>query len=146
MTDDESPAIERIRRFDRFCESRVRMAARALAIEDFSFADIGVLTELAWIDGGACGAWLCYRLGLDTGYLCRVLKKLDASGLVVSRDSSTDARKRIWNLAELGRRVVDSIEEQHQDRALMTLDNVFPAERDRLLEAMAVVEAILGRA
>ena len=96
MTDDDTLAIERIRRFDRFCENRVRMAAGALAIEDFSFADIGVLTELAWVDGHVCGAWLSYRLGLDTGYLCRVLKKLDASGLVVSKDSSTDARKRIW--------------------------------------------------
>ena len=98
MTDRDSQIIERIRRFDRFYEKRLRKAVRAATNEDFSAADVRVLNELGWANGGATGAWLSYRLDLDTGYLCRVLKKLEAFRLVAPEASLADARMRTWEL------------------------------------------------
>lgn len=90
MTPSHSEAVEQIRRFDRFYEKLLRKAVRAAANEDFSAADVAVLNELGWADGGCPGAWLGFRLDLDTGYLCRVLKKLEAFGLVAAVPSLAD--------------------------------------------------------
>ena len=146
MISTDSPVVEQIRRFDRFYETLLRKAVRAAANEDLSAADVRVLNELGWSDQGSSGAWLSYRLDLDPARICRVLKKLQAFGLVASTDSPTDARMRTWGLTPLGREFADSIEAEYRERVLRLLLDVLPADQDRMIEAMRVIEHALHRA
>lgn len=93
MISADSPEVEQIRQFDRFYETLLRKAVRAAVSEDFSAAEVRILNELGWSDRGGSGAWLSGRLDLGPARTCRVLKKLEAYGLVASTDSPTDARR-----------------------------------------------------
>ena len=141
---NHSPAVDQIRRFERFYEKRLRKALRTAAIEDFTAADIRVLSELGWSNAGRNGAWLSDRLDLDPSYLRRVLKKLEAYDLVVSRSSARDARRVDWELTRHGRRFADDIETEYRDRVSRALLDVFPDAEVRLLDAMSVIMEILG--
>jgi DNA-binding MarR family transcriptional regulator len=140
-----SPLVDQIRRFDRFYEQCLRNAVRLSANEDLSVAEVRVLSELGWGAGGGCGAWLSGRLDIDAGYLSRVLRTLEAHQLVVSSDSLADARRRNWDLTPLGRQFAQGIEDEYRDRVLRMLLDVLPPDRDRLVEAMHVIEEVLHR-
>lgn len=146
MISTDSHIVERIRRFDRFYATILRKAVRAAANEDFSASDMRVLNELGWSDGGGSGAWLSHRLDLHPAQICRVLKKLQAYGLVASLESPADARARTWDLTPRGRQFADAIEAEYRERVLRLLFDVLPSEQDRLVEAMGVIERTLHRA
>ena len=141
----DSEVVERIRRFDRFYEKRLRKAVRAATNEDFSAADIRVLSELDWANGGCSGTWLSFRLDLDNGYVFRVLKKLEAWELIAPGDPLPDARTRTWDLTWQGREFARQIEKEYRDRVVGVLFDVLPSEQARLVEAMRVIEEILGK-
>ena len=130
MISRDSPLVTQIRRFDRFYETIHRKAVRAAANEDFSTADVRVLNELDWSDGGGSGAWLSFRLDLGPARICRVLKKLEAYGLVSATGSPTDSRARNWDLTPLGRQFADDIESEYRDRVVWLLLDVMPAEQE----------------
>ena len=85
MVTDE--AIDQVRRFERLYERHLRHSARAVSMEHFSPAGTRVLHELGLMPTGRCNAWLCARIGLDSGYLSRVLGNLEDCGLVTSSQS-----------------------------------------------------------
>lgn len=144
MISGDSVLVDQVRRFDRFYAKRLARQACAPANEDFSPADVALLSELLWSEGGGSGAWLAYRLDLDPGYTSRVLKKLEAHGLVVATHSASDARSRIWELTPLGRKFAVSIEAEHRENAAWMLMGVFAPDQVRLVEAMRVIQEVLG--
>lgn len=146
MISRDSPVVQQIRRFDRFYETLLRKAVRAAANEDFSPADVRVLNELGWSEYGASGVWLSHRLDLHPARICRVLRKLQAYGLVEPAASPTDARMLTWDLTPLGRQFADSIEAEYRERVLRLLIDVLPADHKRLAKAMHVIEQALHRA
>lgn len=144
MFSRDGEAIDQIRRFDRFYAKRLAVQARAVANEDLSPADAAVLSELLWSEGGGSGAWLSFRLDLDSGYVSRVLKKLEANGLLVAVHSSADARMRTWELTALGREFAVGIEAEHRERVAVLLYGILPSDHTRLVQAMRVIEEVLG--
>jgi DNA-binding MarR family transcriptional regulator len=137
--------IDRIRRFERVYEAHLRRSRRAVATEDFSVADTRVLHELWFAAGGGSAAWLAYRLDMDTGYLCRILKKLQAFGLVTSRPSADDRRMRDWELTKWGGEFAEGIEKEFRDRARSAFAALRPDEQRRLVDALPVIEEVLSR-
>lgn len=113
-------------RFERTYGAYLRKVRKAVATEDFSVA------------------WLAHRLDYDTGYMCRILKKLQAYDLVTPGPSDRDGRMRDWTLTKRGRAFAASIESEHRDRARSALDALDPDEERRLVDAMRVIEEILS--
>lgn len=106
--------------------------------------DLRVLHELGLGGEGGSGAWLSYRLDLDPGHVCRVLKKLEARMLVTSRPSGRDGRMRGWDLTASGRSLADGIEVRHRQRVWDAILGLPPRTQQRLLRAMRAIEEILG--
>ena len=144
MSRDHHP-IDQVRRFERFWQTHMRKAYKTIHAEGFSIADLRVLEELAFAGEGRTGAWLAGRLDLDTGYACRILKKLQAYDLVSACDSLHDGRMRDWSLTKHGRMLADGIEGGHRDRVRDSLLFLAAEDRRRLVAAMAVLEATLAR-
>jgi DNA-binding MarR family transcriptional regulator/predicted N-acetyltransferase YhbS len=84
-------------------------------------------------------------LGLDPGYLSRLLKVLEADGLVARERSAADARRQIARLTRKGRREFELLDRRSADRIGTSLAALAPAERDRLTAAMAAIESALGQ-
>ncbi len=83
------------------------------------------------------------QLGLDSGYLSRLLRNLEAEGLVVVGPDRPDRRRRIARLTEAGlaeRAVLDGRSDLAAELVLATLSE---GQRRRLVGAMADVETLL---
>lgn len=83
------------------------------------------------------------RLALDSGYVSRLLRSLEAEGLVTVRRSQADRRVRVARLTEAGRQERRVLDERSDDLATALLEPLTAGQRARLVAAMAEVERLL---
>ena len=83
------------------------------------------------------------RLGLDSGYVSRMLRDLEREGLVEVGTSPGDGRVRVVRLTGAGGREVDELDRRSDAFAAAMLEPLTPAQRERLVTAMGDVERLL---
>jgi DNA-binding MarR family transcriptional regulator/GNAT superfamily N-acetyltransferase len=83
------------------------------------------------------------RLGLDSGYLSRLLRALQREGLVAVMRSDADGRMRTAQLTAAGHRELATLNERSDDAAAGVLRSLTDSQQDRLVTAMAQVERLL---
>ncbi|WP_432153966.1 bifunctional helix-turn-helix transcriptional regulator/GNAT family N-acetyltransferase [Streptomyces tricolor] len=83
-------------------------------------------------------------LGLDAGYLSRILNRFEDAGLVFRGPSDSDPRRRRITLTARGRETAALLDERARETVAALLDGVAPADRSRLAEAMRTVQDVLG--
>jgi DNA-binding MarR family transcriptional regulator len=136
--------VEQVRRFNRTVTERVG------ALNDHFLGGQRPLGEarLLWeIGAGGCEVRLLRaRLGLDSGYLSRLLRSLEAAGLVEVTASDTDRRIRIAQLTAAGRAEWATLDERSDEHARSMLEPLDPKQRHRLIAAMREVERLLASA
>jgi len=122
-----------VRRFHRFCTRRIGVLHESLAATRFSLTESRLLWELAHRERTTAGE-LARDLGLDPGYLSRLLRGLKDAKLVRSDRSGDDARHLHLTLTTAGK------------RAFALLDRQSGADVDSLLAPLAEIETLLGDA
>ncbi len=102
-------------------------------------------SRVLWEVGNGAGdvRALRSRLGLDSGYLSRLLRGLEDEGLVATTPSSGDARVRAVTLTSAGRRERDLLDRSSDELAASLLEPLSERQRARLVEAAGVVERLL---
>ena len=83
------------------------------------------------------------RLGLDSGYVSRLLKSLENEGLVAVESDSNDRRRRLVTLTAKGRAEHVAYDRLSDDLARSMLAALSASQRDRLVAAMAEVETLM---
>ncbi|GLX52492.1 MarR family transcriptional regulator [Streptomyces hygroscopicus subsp. hygroscopicus] len=83
-------------------------------------------------------------LGLDAGYLSRILNRFEAAGLVERGVSERDTRRRRITLTASGREAAAMLDERARDSVGALLGGVAPGDRARLVEAMGTIRDVLG--
>src|SRR5437588_1165813 len=130
--------VEQVRRFNRVVTERVG------ALNDHFLGRPRPLGEarLLWeISPGGCEVRLLRsRLGLDSGYLSRMLRSLEAAGLVELSPSPFDARIRVARLTRAGRRERAALDRHSDDLAQSLLSPLSAEHQERLVRAMREVE------
>ncbi|HEX4034341.1 MAG TPA: MarR family winged helix-turn-helix transcriptional regulator [Solirubrobacteraceae bacterium] len=86
------------------------------------------------------------RLALDSGYLSRMLRSLEADGLIQLSTSSHDRRARVLRLTARGRREWTTLDERSDELAAALLEPLSPTQQQRLVAAMGDVERLLTAA
>ena len=86
------------------------------------------------------------RLGLDSGYVSRLLKSLEAEGLVAVESDDSDRRRKLVTLTAKGRAEHAAYDALSDDLARSMLDSLSASQRDRLVAAMREVEKIMTAA
>ena len=86
------------------------------------------------------------RLGLDSGYLSRMLRGLEKKGYVAVQPDPADRRRRLVELTASGRDLWDDLERRSEERAHLLLDPLTPRQRDRLNEALATADLLVRAA
>ena len=144
MTDGSTADVALVRRFNRTVTERIGV------LQD-EYLDRGRplgASRLLW-EIGAAGAdtrTLRARLGLDSGYLSRLLRRLEGDGLVTTVAHPDDQRVRLVRLTAAGRRERSVLDERSDALARSLLDPLDGARRTRLLDAMAEVSRLLTAA
>jgi DNA-binding MarR family transcriptional regulator/GNAT superfamily N-acetyltransferase len=143
MSVTSSPRTAAIRRFNRFYTRRIGVLHERLADTRFSLAESRLLWEFAHRDT-TTGAELARELGLDPGYLSRLLQRLKEGKLIRAERGSDDARHLHLSLTAAGKRAFAPLDRKSEaDVAALLAPLEEPAQRT-LLAAMATIEALLG--
>lgn len=143
MTLSHDDCAERMRRFNRFYTRRIGVLGEGLLDSPFSLTDARVIYELAERDG-AIASDLCRDLGLDTGYLSRILRRLGKAGLVARRQSRTDGRKSHLSLTAKGRRTFARLDRASHAQSRAMVAALSPEDLEKLAAAMDRIERLLG--
>lgn len=133
--------VKALRGFNRFFTQRIGVLDPYLG-SAFSLTDVRVLYELAHRDQPAASE-LARELGLDAGYLSRILKRFEASGWLVRAPSPADARQSLLQLTASGHAVFAPLQQQSRDEAAALLQGLSEPQREQLTVAMATVQRLM---
>jgi DNA-binding MarR family transcriptional regulator/GNAT superfamily N-acetyltransferase len=138
-----APLVEAVRHFNRFYTRRIGVLQEGLLQSPFSLAQARVLYELAHRENPAASA-LARDLGLDAGYLSRILKGFGKHGLVRRSRSESDGRQSILSLTARGRRAFAALDAQSSEEVRGMANRLAPTDRRQLADAMRTIERLLG--
>lgn len=86
------------------------------------------------------------RLGLDSGYLSRLLRRLEEDELVTVEPDPEDRRRRRVGLTGAGRRRWRELEDRSEARARLLVEPLSASQRARLAAALAEAELLVRAA
>jgi DNA-binding MarR family transcriptional regulator/GNAT superfamily N-acetyltransferase len=133
--------VDQVRRFNRIVTESVGALSDHFLGRERPLGEARLLWEIG-LDG--CELRLLRaRLGLDSGYLSRLLRSLEAAGLVKVAVSDADRRIRIARLTAAGRRERAVFDERSDQLAQSVLAPLSLQRRERLVAAMREVERLL---
>lgn len=137
----EASAVQRVRRFNRMMTQRIGALNDRYMARGRPLGESRVLWEIG-VDGLDVRA-LRRRLDLDSGYLSRLLRSLERSGLVLVEQDAADGRVRRARLTESGLEERATLDHLSDELAWSLLEPLTEAQRQRLVEAMGVVERLV---
>jgi DNA-binding MarR family transcriptional regulator/GNAT superfamily N-acetyltransferase len=136
--------IDAVRRFNRFFTRRIGTLREGLLHTPYSLTESRILFEIANRDETTASD-LSAELGLDPGYLSRVLAGLERMGLIEKTPSETDARRLLLTLTSEGRDAFALLDARSREEVGEMLGELSEDEQRRLLEAMRDIERVLDR-
>jgi DNA-binding MarR family transcriptional regulator/GNAT superfamily N-acetyltransferase len=135
--------IEAVRHFNRFYTRKIGVLEEGLLKSPFSLTEVRVLYELAHREKPSA-AEIGKELGLDAGYLSRILRGFEGRGLIEKEPSAADARQSLLRLTGRGREAFAPLDERAREEVGAMLGGLTAAGRRRLAEAMGTIERLLG--
>ncbi|WP_431862480.1 bifunctional helix-turn-helix transcriptional regulator/GNAT family N-acetyltransferase [Azospirillum sp.] len=135
--------IEAVRRFSRFYTRKVGVLHEGLLGSPFSLAEARVVYELAHHETTTANE-LCEELELDAGYLSRILRGFEQRGLISKQPSPADARQNLLALTAEGQEAFARLNDRSRFEIADMLGTLSDADQERLVDAMRVVEDLLG--
>ncbi|HEX7049476.1 MAG TPA: helix-turn-helix domain-containing GNAT family N-acetyltransferase [Longimicrobiales bacterium] len=133
--------IAQVRRFRRLVTQRAGALEDHFLGRDRPLGESRVLYEI-----GVAGADLRdlrARLGLDSGYLSRMIRSLESAGLVTLEVATDDERVRRARLTPAGLAELEEMNRRADESAEATLAPLTERQRERLVAAMAEVQRLL---
>ncbi|MCE7980679.1 MAG: MarR family transcriptional regulator [Caldilinea sp. CFX5] len=137
-----SERIETVRRFNRFYTKQIGVLQEGLLKSQFPLTEAQVLYELAKQEQTTATA-LGNALGLDAGYLSRIIGNFEKQGLVQKAPSPSDGRQNLLRLTADGQTEFVRLNERSQAEIGTLLAALPEAEQRRLVEAIQTIAAIL---
>jgi DNA-binding MarR family transcriptional regulator/GNAT superfamily N-acetyltransferase len=134
--------VAAVRRFNRFYTSRIGVLHYLGS--DFSLAEVRVLYELAHRADPPAATELCRDLGVDAGYLSRLLRGFERRRLITRTRSEIDGRRSHVALTAAGRAAFAPLGARSHDEIAALLAPLAEPDQQRLVEAMQTIEGILG--
>ncbi|GJD48521.1 dTDP-fucosamine acetyltransferase [Methylobacterium crusticola] len=135
--------VAQVRAFNRFYTRQIGLLEDGLHRSAFSLTEARVLYELAHRDGLTASA-LGRGLGLDAGYLSRMLRRFEADGHVTRTASAADGRRQVLALTASGRAAFAPLDRASREEIGALLERLSAADRAALLAAMGSVQRLLG--
>ena len=131
--------VETVRQFNRFYTQRIGVLDEGLLGSPFSLTEVRVMYELAH-RRGVGAADLARDLGLDKGYLSRILKRFRAKNWLARSVADEDGRRHVLSLTAAGRRAFAPLEKRSRQQVRSVLGPLGEPQRQHVLEAMQTIQ------
>jgi len=140
------PAVATVRSFNRFYTQQLGILQNGLLDSSFTLTEARVLYELAK-NPRTTAAAIGSDLGLDAGYLSRILRRFETKGLLKKRPAKQDARQSVLELTAAGRKEFAALD-RRSDRQISGMLHSISTERQAMLldGVRAVREALAPQA
>jgi DNA-binding MarR family transcriptional regulator/GNAT superfamily N-acetyltransferase len=135
--------VDAVRRFNRFYTRQIGLLEEGLAHTQFGLTEARVLYELAHHDK-TTATQVGVDLGLDPGYLSRILRDFQKRGLVAREPSPTDRRHYLLTLTDAGRAAFADLDAATREQIEAMLRELTQGDQDRLIEALQTAEHLFG--
>jgi len=135
--------IEQVRRFNRFYTKQIGLLREGLLKTPFSLTQARVLYELGRRPG-TCSSLLVAELGLDPGYLSRLLKSFDRQRLIKRPPSRQDRRVSDVSLTPGGRAEFERLNARSRAETNQMLAAMTRPRQQRLVDCMTTIRQLLG--
>lgn len=143
MTIPPSDRVETVRLFNRFYTQQIGVLQEHLNQAEFSLTESRILFELG-ARSALTSADLCMLLGLNAGYLSRIINGFEKKKLIEKTRSASDARASELRLTDTGREVLERLEQASRHAVSAMLQRLPEPQQDQLVQAMKQVQQLLG--
>jgi DNA-binding MarR family transcriptional regulator/GNAT superfamily N-acetyltransferase len=144
MSDPDSEhQVAAVRAFNRFYTRKLGVLDQQLLKSPFSLSEARVLYELANSESVAAKE-IGVELGLDPGYLSRIVQNFDENGLITRKPLPSDRRQYRLGLTTKGRQAFARLDRSSHDDVAAMLASLRRGDGQRLVGAMAAIERLLG--
>lgn len=140
-TSVDADAVKAMRQFNRFYTSRIGALDPYLG-SPMSLTDVRVLYELAHRET-AVASEIGRDLGLDAGYMSRILRRFETEAWLTRAPHPRDARQSVLQLTEAGHAAFAPLQQKSREEAAALLAPLAPAQRQQLVQAMGTVQSLL---
>lgn len=137
-----SDAVTALRAFNRFHTRFVGALDAHYMRSDLSLAEARLLYEIAHREA-LTASELQAELGLDAGYVSRLLRRLQARGWI-SRGRGKDARRRPIAITPAGRAAFGALDRRTRAEVETRLASLGTTDRETLVKALETAQALLG--
>lgn len=134
--------IGAVRQFNRFYTKRIGVLSDGLLRSPFSLTEVRVLYELAHRQKSTA-AELARELGLDAGYLSRILRDFAERRLIVRKPSIQDGRQSLLALTSRGTKTFAPLDSRANQEISEMLRGLSSAAQRRLVDAMHTIKTLL---
>jgi DNA-binding MarR family transcriptional regulator/GNAT superfamily N-acetyltransferase len=135
--------ISAVRHFNRFYTAKLGLLRRRHLNGEFSLTEARILYEIGANPKMTASA-LCGILGLDAGYISRLLTSLTKRKLIRQATSEADGREKLLSLTAIGAKAVARLDEQSTTQIQGILANLNAADREGIVAALTRVRSILA--
>jgi DNA-binding MarR family transcriptional regulator/N-acetylglutamate synthase-like GNAT family acetyltransferase len=135
--------VAAVRRFNRFYTQNLGVLQRGWLDSPFSLTEARVLYEIKQRDR-ATASGIARDLGLDAGYLSRILRRFHKNGLIRKDLSPDDGRQSFLSMTARGRKAFDPLETRSERQVGAMLGRLTAPEQDHLVSAMRAIETMIA--
>ncbi|HEU5226621.1 MAG TPA: bifunctional helix-turn-helix transcriptional regulator/GNAT family N-acetyltransferase [Ktedonobacteraceae bacterium] len=144
ISESAEEKIAAVRQFNRFFTRQIGVLREGLLHSPYPLTDARILFELGH-GSQMTASRLARELGLDTGYLSRILARLEQQGLLEKVRSANDGRQFFLSLTPEGKEAFTLLDQRSRDEVSEMLDDLSAENQQRLLKAMHTIESVLTR-
>ena len=138
----DSAVVAQVRSFNRFYTRHIGVLNQGLLNSPYSLTEARVLYELATREAVSASG-LIAELGLDPGYLSRILARFQKAHLLRRKPSTLDKRRLLLELTPEGRAAFAPLNQRSHEQTAAMLDRLGELDRTRLLQAMQTIHDVL---
>jgi DNA-binding MarR family transcriptional regulator/N-acetylglutamate synthase-like GNAT family acetyltransferase len=135
--------VAAVRRFNRFYTQHLGVLRDGWLDSPFSLTQARVLYEIKTRDR-ATATGIGRDLGLDAGYMSRILHGFEKNGLIRKQVSPADGRQSFLSITAKGRKTFDPLEQRTLRQVGDVLGRLSPAEQEHLVSAMRSIETLIA--
>jgi DNA-binding MarR family transcriptional regulator len=143
VANDPDQRIDTVRRFNRFYTRQIGVLHEGWLSSPFSLTEARVLYELAHREKPTATE-VAIELGLDAGYLSRILSGFEKRGLVEKTPSEADGRQTLLALTKEGSKAFAPLEAGTIEQVGAMIESLAESDRGRLIGAMQTIQKLLG--
>jgi DNA-binding MarR family transcriptional regulator/GNAT superfamily N-acetyltransferase len=133
-----------VRQFNRFFTRQIGVLREGLLHSPYTLTEARILFELGQREA-VTASELCRELGLDPGYLSRIVSHLEQQGLLEKVRLENDGRQRLLHLTAEGRNAFTLLDQRSCDEVSEMLNDLSEEEQQRVLKAMQTIESVLTK-